>query len=326
MDRLRCIEIFAEVARRGSFGAAAQRFSLSRSAITKHVAWLENSFGARLLARTTKEVSLTDAGHRVLQSCLPLIERLEEVESEVRRSVTATRGVVRIGTPPSFGIRHLLPVVLQFLKAHPDVEVELEIDDTRGSLVSERFDATVRIAPRLEDASYVAQALLKAPQVMVASPEYLRRAGTPASLVELTRHECLVNTQKSPTSTWRFIEGGHEVSVRLHGSLRSSYGEALQQACIRGHGISIHPHYMVEDDIAAGRLVVVLPELPPISLDIYVLYPARDNIPKRVKAFLDFLRAWAQTPPPWSLQSGTVPPVKPRRARKQPGSRAPADS
>lgn len=313
MDRLRCIEIFAEVARRGSFAAAAKRFSISRSAVTKHVAWLENSFGARLLTRTTKEVALTDVGHRVLESCQPLIERFEEVETEIRRSMSSPRGVVRIGTPPSFGTRHLLPVVLQFLAEHPDIEIEFDIDDTRGSLVSERFDATVRIAPRLEDASYVAQALMKAPQTLVASPGYLARAGTPTSLLDLAQHECLVNTQKSPTSTWRFTRAGQEQSVRVRGSFRSSYGEALQQACIRDQGLSIHPHYMVEDDIAAGRLVEVLPDSPPICLDIYVIYPARDNVPKRVRALLDYLRVWAQTPKPWS-----TPPV----ARAEPRTEA----
>src|ERR1700712_2746324 len=260
MDKLRCIEIFAEVARRGSFAAAAQRFSMSRSAVTKHVAWLETLYGTRLLARTTKEVALTDTGRQVLQSCVPLMERFEQAESEVRRSVSSSRGIVRIGTPTSFGARHLLPLVLQFLSRHPDIEVELDIDDTRGSLVSERFDASVRIAPRLEDASYIAQALMKAPQVLVGAPAYLRRAGLPTSLGDLARHECLVNTQKAPTGMWRFLEDGREVPVRVHGVLRSSYGEALQQACLQGHGLSIHPHYMVEGDLAAGRLVEVLPE------------------------------------------------------------------
>jgi DNA-binding transcriptional LysR family regulator len=300
MDKLRCIEIFAEVARRGSFASAAQRYSISRSAITKHVAWLENHYGTRLLARTTKEVTLTDTGRQVLQSCVPLMERFDEAETEIRRSVSSARGMVRIGMPPSFGTRHMLPVVLQFLASHPDIEVELDIDDTRGSLVSERFDASVRIAPRLEDASYVAQSLLKAPQVLVGAPSYLHRAGMPTGLADLARHECLVNTQKNPTGMWRFMEDSREIPVRVRGGLRSSYGEALQQACVLGRGLSIHPHYMVEDDLAAGRLIKVLPQTPPISLDIYLIYAARENVPTRVRAFLEFLRKWAQKPPPWA--------------------------
>jgi DNA-binding transcriptional LysR family regulator len=311
MDRLQCLEIFAEVARRGSFTATAQHFSMSKSTVTKHVAWLERSLGVRLLIRTTKDVALTDAGARLLHGSVPLIDRYDEITSEVRDSVSATRGVVRMGVPPSFGTRHLLGVVLQFMARHPDIEIELDLDDTRGSLISERFDATIRIAPRLDDASHIAQSLLKAPQALVASPEYLREAGTPADIRDVSLHRCLVNTQKSPTSIWRFSEAGREIPVRVQGSLRSNYGEMLQQACLRGQGLSVHPHYMVQDDIAAGRLVHLLPHTPPSCLDIYVIYPVRDNMPRRVRVFLDFLREWACAPPSWSGAGGAPTPRKP---------------
>lgn len=306
MDRLHCLEIFAEVARGGSFSAAAKRFSISRSAVTKHVAWLEHTLGAALLVRTTKEVGLTDAGHRVLGNCLPLLERYEEIESDVRDSMSAPRGVIRVGTPPSFGVRHLLPLVLQFTARHPDIQIALQVDDGRASLVAERLDLSVRIAPALSDSSFVAQSLLKSPQVLVASPGYLRRAGMPASVAELARHECLVHTLKSPTACWRFVERGAEVSVRVRGALCSNLGEALQQAALRGHGLSIHPTYMVAADLAAGRLVNVLPGSQPTGLDIYVVYPARSNVPKRVLTFLDFLRGWARTPPDWSGEPARV--------------------
>ncbi len=210
MDRLRCLQIFAEVARGGSFTATAQRFSISRSAVSKQIAALESNFGARLLARTTKEVGLTDAGHRLLENCLPLLERFEEIEAEVRDSTSAPRGTIRVGTPPSFGVRHLLPLVLQFTERHPDIQVVIVADDGRASLVAERLDLSVRIAPALDDASFVAQALVRAPQVLVASPGYLRRAGTPTSLQELAEHECLVHTLKSPTAYWRFDDHGTE--------------------------------------------------------------------------------------------------------------------
>lgn len=300
MDRLRCLEIFAEVARGGSFTAAAQRFSVSRSAVSKHVAWLERSLGAQLLARTTKEVGLTDAGHRLLASSLPLLERYEEIESEVRDSIATPRGVIRIGTPPSFGVHHLLPLVLRFTEQHPDIQIAMEADDGRASLVAERLDLSLRIAPALDDASYVAQSLLEAPQVLVASPVYLRRAGTPATVADLARHECLVHTLKSPTACWRFDDHGRELSVRVRGALCSNLGEALQQATLAGRGLSIHPTYMVAADLVAGRLVSVLPATPPLGLDIYVIYPARDNLPKRVRAFIDFLRDWARQPPDWA--------------------------
>lgn len=300
MDRLRCLEIFVEVARGGSFTAAAARFSISRSAVSKHVASLEQMLGAQLLVRTTKEVGLTDAGQRLLDGGLQLLERFEELHSEVRDAIDVPRGVIRVGTPPSFGVYQLLPLVLRFTETHPDIQVTLEADDGRASLVAERLDMSVRIAPALDDASYVAQSLLKAPQVLVASPAYLRRAGMPNSVAELPRHECLVHTLKSPTAHWRFSTPSGEEAVRVRGALCSNLGEALLQAALAGRGLAIHPTYMVADDLAAGRLINVLPGTPPTGLDIYVIYPARNNLPKRVRAFLDHLRDWARSPPDWA--------------------------
>ncbi len=300
MDRLRCIEIFAEVARGGSFTAAAQRFAISRSAVSKHVAWLERSLGAQLLARTTKEVGLTSAGQRLLDSGLQLLEQFEEIQAEVRDSIDTPRGVIRIGTPPSFGVHHLLPLVLRFTAAHPDIQITIEADDGRASLVAERLDMSIRIAPALDDASYVAQSLLKAPQVLVASPAYLQHAGQPTSVRDLARHECLVHTLKSPTASWRFATPQGETAVRVRGALCSNLGEALHHAALAGRGLAIHPTYMVAADLATGRLVNVLPETPPLGLDIHVIYPARSNLPKRVRAFLDHLRDWARSPPDWA--------------------------
>ncbi len=303
MDRLRCLEVFAEVARAGSFTAAAQRCALSRSSVSKHVAWLEAELGAQLLARTTKEVGLTDAGHRLLAGSVLLLERFEDLQAEVRDAVETPRGVIRIGTPHAFGVHHLLPLALRFMAQHPDIQIAIEADDGRASLVAERLDLSVRIAPALDDASFVAQALLKVPQLLVAAPAYLQRAGTPHSVPDLARHECLVHTLKSPTALWRFVTPGGVTAVRVRGALCSSLGEMLQQAALAGRGLAIHPSYMVADDVAAGRLVTVLPDSPPVGLDIYVIYPARANLPRRVRAFIDFLRAWAATPPPWSVVS-----------------------
>ncbi len=302
MDRLRCLEVFAEVARAGSFTAAAQRYALSRSSVSKHVAWLEAELGAQLLARTTKEVGLTDAGHRLLEGSVQLLERFEELQAEVRDAVDTPRGVIRIGTPHAFGVHHLLPLALRFMAQHPDIQIAIEADDGRSSLVAERLDLSVRIAPALDDASFVAQSLLKAPQVLVAAPNYLQRAGLPRSVAELARHECLVHTLKSPTAQWRFTSAqGDSSNVRVRGALCSSLGEMLHKAALAGRGLAIHPTYMVADDLASGRLVNVLPQTPPLGLDIYVIYPARTNLPRRVRAFIDFLREWAASKPQWSV-------------------------
>jgi len=305
VDRLHCLKIFAEVARNSSFAEAAQRLGMSRAGVSKHVAWLEESIGAQLLQRTTKQVNLTEAGLRVLENGLMLLDRYEEIEADVRNSVSEPRGVIRVGTPPSFGARHLMPLVARFTELYPDIQVFLSLDDGRANLISEGLDLSVRIAPALEDASQRAHLLMKAPQVLVASPAYLKRVGKPKSLQDLTQHNCLVHTLKFPTNIWRFTgPDGQAAAIRVRGPICSNFGDTLQNAAVLGYGISVHPYYMVSDDLAAGRLVVLLPEWEPTELDIYVMYSARQKLPVRVRALLDFIREWAQSEPEWSAPVG----------------------
>jgi len=307
MDRLKCLQVFAEVARGGSFVGASVRLGMSRASVTKHVAWLEQSLQARLFNRSTKRVGLTEAGLRLLDNAGPLLRQFEEVEASVREAVNLPRGVIRVGTPPSFGSHHLTPIVARFAESHPDIQIALTLDDGRADLIAEGLDLSIRIAPGMQDASHVAQPLTKAPQVLVAAPAYLAAQGSPAAPQELARHNCLVHTLKSPTHIWRFGGPGGPYAVRVRGSISANFGEALRQAALEGHGIAMHPHYMVSDDLDAGRLVVVLPEHEPIALDIYVIYSTRHNVPARVRAFLEFLKRWFQTPPVWA---STVYPVK----------------
>jgi DNA-binding transcriptional LysR family regulator len=327
MDRLRCIEVFLEVARDGSFTGAARRLGMSKASVTKHVAWLEHALRARLLNRTTKQVGLTEAGLTALNRGKLLLERYEEIETDVRDSIREPRGVIRVGTPPSFGTHHLVPLVAAFAVRHQDIQIALTLDDGSANLIAQGLDLSVRIAPALEDASYLAQPLAKAPQVLVASPAYLKMHGTPQSLTDLTRHNCLVHSLKSPTSIWRFSGRGGNASIRVRGSIYSNFGEALMEAARLGHGISMHPYYMVSRDLAAGRLTVVLPQHEPIGLDIYVIYSSRQNLPVRVRKFLEFLKDWARTPPDWAVASprqrrfavrATTPPA--RRAHTAAGA------
>jgi len=310
MDRLRCLQVFTEVARSQSFVRAALRLSISKATVTKHVAWLENSMGSQLLNRNSKQVTLTDAGLRVLESGQELLERYERLESDVRDSVHLPRGSIRVGTPPAFGIHHLIPVVSQFSQRYPDIETTVVLDDGRMDLLAEGLDLSIRIAPQLEDAAYIAVPLMKAPQVLVASPAYLARAGRPTLVQDLQRHNCLVHTLKSATGQWCF-EGGLKEEVQVSGTLRSNIGEALKKAAIQGAGISLHPYYMVSEELRSGALEVVLPKHTPQQLDIYSVFSTRRNMPVRVRALLEFLKAWAAHPPSWALpQGGDALPVE----------------
>ena len=307
MDRLRCIEVFIEVARDGSFTGAARRLGISKASATKHVAWLERSLGAKLLNRTTKHVGLTEAGAHALSQGRLLLDGYEEIGAGARELIEKPRGIVRVGTPPSFGAYHLAPLVAEFTESYSDIRILLMLDDGSANLITQGLDLSLRIGRPPEDAGHIAVPLTKAPQVLAVSESYLRAHGTPKTPADLQEHNCLVHTLKSPTNIWRFSGTEGEVSVRVNGTVCANFGEALMQAALLGHGISMHPYYMVSDHLKAKRLVVVLPDYEPLELDIYVVYPTREHLPARTRRFLDYLKRWAKTPPDWAR------PVAPRQ-------------
>lgn len=290
MDRLKAIEVFAEVARGRSFSAAALRLAMARGNVTKHVKWLEESLGAQLLTRTTKSVNLTEAGRCLLDAGHGLLERFDDVQAAVRGAQRSAKGTIRIGTPPSFGAVHLVPLITAFSGRHPDVQFAIHLDDGRADIAGEGLDLTLRIAPALKDTSLVAVKLGSVPQVLVAAPAYLAARGHPKTLDDLSGHDCLVNALKSPTNFWSFTGPGGRRSVRVNGSLRANFGEPLRHAALLGHGISMHPDYMVARDIRGDLLKIVLPAFTPTGLDIYAMYPSRRNMPGRIRLFLDFLQ------------------------------------
>lgn len=306
MDRLTCLRVFSEVARHNSFTAAARQLAISRSTVTKHVARLEEDLGAKLLTRTTKRVGITAAGQRVLEEGQRMLDGYEQMADDVRESNLRPRGVIKISAPQSFCTHHLLPLITRFSQLYPDVQVSMIIDDGRPSFAADGLDIMVRIAGTLDESSHVAVPLLNAPQALVASPSYLKRAGMPKSIEDLTRHNCLVHTIKSPISYWRFqaaATGCAEISiVRVQGSIRANFGDVLHHAALLGQGISIHPRYMIAADLSLGRLVELLPETPPTPLHVLAMYSSRRHLPSRVRLLLDYLKAWAAAPPEWATQ------------------------
>jgi DNA-binding transcriptional LysR family regulator len=312
MDRLRCLQVFTEVARCGSFVRAAIQLSLSKAAVTKHVAALEGEMGVQLLKRSARQVALTEAGARVLELARDLLERYEAIEGEMRDSIAMPRGAIRVGTPPSFGAHHLMRILADFTQRYPDIEITVVHDDGRANLVTEALDLSIRIASSLQEASYVAQSLLIAPQVVVAAPAYLRKHGRPSTVADLARHNCLVHTVKSGSGVWKF-SGDPPQQVRVRGTMRSNLGDAIKQAALLGAGISVHPYYMVSDDIKAGTLLPVLAHESPEDMDIHVVFSTRRNMPARVRHLLEFLKEWAKLPPEWA-----APTLKSPRNRKSP--------
>ena len=309
MDRLRAIEVFAEVARGSSFTAAADRLGMAKGNVTKHVKWLEEKLGARLLARTTKSVSLTEAGRSLLESGQDLLDQFDLVEETVRSTVRMPKGIIRVGTPPSFGAAHLVPLVTSFSLINAGIQFVLHLDDGSADIASEGLDLSLRIAPSLKDTSLVAQKLVSVPQLLVASQAYLAANGEPQKPEELSGHDCLVNALKAPTNFWTFVGPGGKKSVQVSGTLRSNFGEPLRHAALLGRGISMHPNYMVAQDIRDHRLKVLLPAYQPTGLDIYAVYPSRRNMPVRVRLFLEFLRQHYLNTDEWQAKMEIKKPI-----------------
>jgi len=296
MDKLRAIEVFIEVAQGLSFSAAADRLGMAKGNVTKHVAWLEKTLEVQLLTRTTKSVSLTESGRSLLENGRELLDRVDAIDNVVRQSTQTPKGMLRLGAPPSFGAHHLVPIITAFSAAHPDIQVVLYLDDGRTDLVAEGLDMSMRIATSLKDTSQIAHRLAVVPQLLVASPAYLARRGQPSDVESLANHDCMVHALKSPTNVWSFTGPAGRVNVRVRGSIRANFGEPLKHAALLGQGISMHPTYMVMQDIEAGRLKVVLPDFRPAGVDIYAVFPSRKNLPVRVRTFLDFLADWFKAP------------------------------
>lgn len=290
MDRLRCIEVFVEVAKGRSFSSAARRLGISRATATKNIAQLEKALGAQLLARTTKTVNLTEAGRALLNGGQGIVQQFNRVEETVRQSVNTPTGTLHIGSPPPFAEIHLMPLICGFLAKNPGIDVRLHLDYGGEDPIAEGLDLTLRVAPSLRDTSLVAQRITSVPQTLVASPEYLRVWGEPKSPGELTRHSCLVHLLKSPNCVWTF-DGPHGCeSVQVSGPIRANFGEVLRQGALMHQGISMHPLYMVVHDLREQRLKVVLPDYRPSGLEVYVLYPSRRNMPVRVKSFIQYMK------------------------------------
>jgi len=302
VDQLSCLRMFLEVARRNSFAGAAQHFGVSRATCTKQVAWLERSLGVKLLNRTTKQLGLTPAGLQVLENGTDLLQRYDDLRESVHDLSHDVAGVVRVGVPPAFGTQRLLPVIGGFHERYPDVQIALSLLTVRKqeTFVEQGLDVGIIIVPVLKDASFIAIPLAEAHQALVASPAYLAAQAPIRHPRDLQHCKCLVNWNKSPTATWNFTGPEGPVSVRVQGPLRSDFGEALKEAAMAGMGISMHPYYMIADEIERGDLQVVLPEYVPSGLDVYAIYSSRKNLPMRVQVFLEFLKEWARTPKSWS--------------------------
>jgi DNA-binding transcriptional LysR family regulator len=289
MDRLVAMRVFQKVAEVGSFSQAADQLDMSKSAVSKTVRGLEDHLGARLLHRTTRRLSLTDTGARYVEQVARLLADLAEIEAEAASERATPRGRLRVNAPMSFGLAHIAPLLPGLLRAHPELEIDLTLNDRVVDLVDEGYDVAIRIG-RLPDSSLIARKLAETELVLVASADYLAAAPPLTVAADLAAHVCLIYAYGPLREEWRLIEDGRAVSVRARGPLRANNGEVLATAAADGLGIALSPRFIAEPLLATGRLVRVLPAVSGGTLPVHALYPANHHPLAKLRAFIDHLR------------------------------------
>jgi len=297
MDRLDSMQIFVRVAELGSFSAVAKQRNVARSVVTRQVASLEAHLGVKLIARSTRSLTLTSAGTAYLERCREILNLVEVAETGLADERQVPRGLLRISVPLSFGLRHLLPLLMDFNVTYPEVSTDLEFTDDRVNLVEQGLDMAIRITPRLDPLD-VARRIGSSKLLVVAAPEYLRRHGEPQHPAELAERECLLYVP-AQQGGWSFLVDGVMQTVPISGRMRSNNGDALMEAAIRGLGITCQPSFIVASAIEAGWLQPILADYPMPELGIFALLPSNRYIPLRVRVLVDYLAERIGTRPYW---------------------------
>ncbi len=297
MDRLGSMRLFVLVAEMGSFSAVAQRMNLARSVLTRQISALETHLGAKLLARSTRRLSLTSAGAGYLEKCREIISLVEAAETDLNEDRQTPRGHIRATLPLSFGVRQLMPMIGDFMAANPEVSIELDFNDHRVNLIEGGFDLAIRISDRLAPGD-VARKIGGSQGVIVAAPDYLLRHGRPTHPAELLGHECFGYLLDSKSS-WSFVIEGEQHAYPISGRLRANNGDALIAAAVQGLGIARAPTFIAEQAVRAGKLEILLRGFPTPQMGIYAIFPGSRHLPHRVRALVDYLAARIGPQPAW---------------------------
>ncbi len=294
---------FVRTVERGSQAAAAPDLGVTPAMVGRYVRALEDRLGTRLLNRTTATQSLTEAGLAFHARASLILDQVDDAEMAAAERQTEPRGALRLNAPMVFGVRYLAAAVAEFGRLHPQVRVDLALNDRVVDLVEEGYDVGVRIG-QLPDSSLVARRLAPCHVMLCASPGYLAQAGTPRRPDELREHNCLLYAYARNGDTWR-LRGRHGmVEVRPQGNLVANNGDALLAASLAHAGISLQPTFIVADAMRAGLLVQVLPEWSLDSLTVFAVYPSVRNLSPKVRSFVDFLAGRFGDHPPWDAAVG----------------------
>jgi DNA-binding transcriptional LysR family regulator len=298
MDRITGLQLFVRIVETGSFSKASADLGVTQPTATKHVAAVEARLGARLLNRNTRGVSATEIGALYYEKCKVIQRQLEEADSLASLQQASISGQLRVSTSVSFGRRVLTPLVLEFMRQHPDVTIDLSFDDRYVNLVEQGVDLAVRMG-RLADSSLGARYLGLNPWVLVASPDYLKMHAAPEAPADVADHPCLIYSSVQGDERWHFTgsagsaegeEAGRRASIPVHGPLRSNNLSALLDAARAGMGLAILPWYVAHDAVAAGTVTPLLTGHALPVQEMHAVFPSPKRVPTKVSSFIGFLQ------------------------------------
>lgn len=289
MDKFQEMASFVAVVEAGSFVGAADATGLSKAAVSRHVAELEQRLGARLLHRTTRRLSLTDDGQLFFTRAKEMLAAIDEAESEISSRSGEPSGLLRINAPLTFGVLHLAPLWGRFAQLYPKVSLDIELSDRVVDLVEEGYDLAVRIT-NLPNSQLVSRRLASTRMVACASPQYLALHGTPAHPDELAQHEVISYSYWAARNEWTFTAPNDSlVAVRTHARIHANNGDTCRAAALDHQGIILQPDFLVADDLRRGDLVELLPTYRAMTLGIHAVYPSRKHLPIKTRRLVDFL-------------------------------------
>ena len=287
-DILDGMAVFVAVIDAGSFTAAAHALSHSTSFVSKEVSRLEKRLGSRLLNRTTRTISLTDAGRAYYDQCSQIVIDAENAERSINQLQEKPSGLLRLNAPGSFGSKYLLDVLPQFMHRYPDVKLEVEFNDRLIDVVAEGYDVVIRVGA-IKDSNLVARKFTTSRSVVVASPEYLKRKGRPKNAEDLLQHDCIAYSLLSAPTQWVFYKDGERKSINVDARALCNSAEIEVQMVKQGIGITRLPLFTCEKEVSNGELKVILDDYDEIKYDVFAVYPHRQYLTAKVRAFVDFI-------------------------------------
>jgi DNA-binding transcriptional LysR family regulator len=290
------IRAFVQVFDAGGFSAAARQFGRSKALLSKYVTDLEDHLGVRLMNRTTRKLSLTEAGEAYYREASQLLQQLDDLDASIADQSSAPRGLLRVSAPRNFGERTLVPALFDFLKKYPAVSLDLRLEDRYVDLVDEGGDVALRIST-MTDSSLIARRIAAMHIVVAGAPGLIDRLGAPQTPEALRTLPCIVDTNLQGQANWRFVEDGRTVSVHVSGPVRVNSPLAALEAATMGLGFAALPSYLADPAIASGVLVPVLENFLPSGQTLQAVYPHRRHLAGKVRALIDHLVAWFETHP-----------------------------